>query len=289
MADVGPVHRLTPPGLGTTYEGHDPALLDTILPLVDYVETTPDSITHVVNGRAVLHEPSVRELEAAAARVHLLLHGIGLSIGSYDGWSERYLGFVDQLMARLPVAWHSEHLGYTRVDGENIGTMLALPRTEEMLDLVCERVRRIQQRYDKTFLLENIIHMLPEYPGDYTAAGFLNALVARTGCGLILDIYNLECDAHNHGFDVDAFLSELDLTPVRELHLACGAEFRGFLLDAHSQVTRPSTVALARQVIAAAGGSVRVVTFELLREAVPAVGYERIAGELGRLRAELCA
>ena len=209
MADIGPVHRLTPPGLGTTYEGHDPALLDTILPLVDYVETTPDSITHVVNGRAVLHEPSVRELEAAAARVHLLLHGIGLSIGSYEGWSERYLGFLDQLMARLPVAWHSEHLGYTRVDGENIGTMLALPRTEEMLDLVCERVRRIQQRYDKTFLLENIIHMLPEYPGDYTAAGFLNALVARTGCGLILDIYNLECDAHNHGFDVDAFLSEL--------------------------------------------------------------------------------
>ena len=288
MADIGPVRRSTPPGLGTTYEGHDPALLDTILPLVDFVETTPDSITHVVHGHAVLHEPSVRELETASLRVRLLLHGIGLSIGSYDGWSERYIGFLDQLMARLPVAWHSEHLGYTRVDGENIGTMLALPRTEEMLDLVCERVGRIQRRYDKTFLLENIIHMLPEYPGDYTAAGFLNALVARTGCGLILDIYNLECDAHNHGFDVERFLSELDLAPVRELHLACGAEFRGFLLDAHSQVTRPSTVSLARQVIAAAGG-VEVVTFELLREAVPALGYDRIAGELARLRAELCA
>lgn len=289
MADIGPVHRLTPPGQGTTYEGHDPALLDTILPLVDYVETTPDSITHVVNGRPRLHEPSVRELEVAGARVQLLLHRIGLSIGSYDGWSERYLGFLDQLMARLPVAWHSEHLGYTRVDGENVGTMLALPRTEEMLDLVCERVHRIQRRYDKTFLLENIIHMLPEYPGDYTAGGVSQC--AGRAYRLRADPRHLQpgMRAHNQGFDVDAFLSELDLTPVRELHLACGGEFRGFLLDAHSQVTRRSTVALARQVIAAAGGSVRVVTFELLREAVPAVGYERIAGELARLRTELCA
>ena len=260
-----------------------------VLPLVDCVETTPDSITHIVNGRAILHEPSVRELEAAGAHTRLLLHGIGLSIGSFEGWSERYLGFLDQLMVRLPVTWHSEHLGYTRVNGENIGTMLALPRTTEVLDLVCERVARIQHRYEKMFLLENIIHMLPEYPGEHSAAGFLNELVRRTGCGLILDIYNLECDAHNHGFDIDTFLSELDLTSVREIHVACGAEFRGFLLDAHSEVTRPSTVALARQVIEAAAGGIEVVIFELLREAVPAVGYERIAGELGRLRTELCS
>jgi uncharacterized protein len=278
--------RPAPPGLATTYEGHDAALLAAIVPLVDYIETTPDSITHVVDGRAVLHEQTVAEL--ASTGIDVLIHGVGLSIGSFDGWSERYLGFVDELMRRLPVAWHSEHLGYTRVDGANIGTMLAVPRTEEALDLVARRIGMIQERYAAPFLIENIVHMLPDYPGDYSAAGFLNALAARTGCGLILDVYNLECDASNLGFDIDAFLAELDLAAVREMHVACGSELHGFLLDAHSQVTRPSTVDLARQVIAAAGGGIRVVTFELLREAVPGLGHARIAAELERLRAELC-
>jgi uncharacterized protein (UPF0276 family) len=288
-APAGAQDQQYAPGLGTTYEGHDPALLNTILPLVDYIETTPDSITHVVQGRAILHEPTVQELARAADRVSLLLHGIGLSIGSCEGWSDRYIGFLDELIGRLPILWHSEHIGYTRVNGENIGTMLAMPRTGEALDLLCDRVSRIQARYDKPFLLENIIHMLPEYPGEYTAAEFLNELTARTGCGLILDVYNLECDERNHDFDVEGFLADLNLAAVREIHVACGSELDGFLLDAHSKVTRPSTLALARQVIRAARGSVQVVTYELLREAVQAVGHAGIAEELLRLRGELCS
>lgn len=277
-----------PPGLGTTYLGHDPALLECVLPLVDYVETTPDSITHIVKGEVVLHEPTIREFAALGGGPKVLVHGIGLSIGSHDGWSVRYLSLLDQFLARVPVAWHSEHIGYTTVDGRNLGTMLALPRTEEVVEMLCSRVTEIQQRYKQPFLLENIIHMLPDYPGGYTHAAFLNALVERTGCGLILDVYNLECDAHNHGFDIDAFLSDLNLGGVREIHVACGSEFRGFLLDAHSQTTRESTIGLAKRVISAAHGGIQVVTFELLREAIPALGHKRIADELRRLREELC-
>src|SRR5205823_101733 len=99
------------------------------------------------------------------------------------------------------------------------------------LDMVCARVQALQERYPVPFLLENIVHILPDHPAEYTDAAFLNALTARTGCNLILDIYNLECDAHNTGFDIPAFLDELDLSAVRELHLACGVEYRGLLLD----------------------------------------------------------
>src|SRR6266702_2963915 len=100
--------------------------------------------------------------------------------------------------------------------------MLALPRTEYALDMVCERVCAIQDRYGMPFLLENIVHVLPDFPGEYSNAAFLNELTARTGCGLLVDVYNLQCDAHNHGLDVSAFLAELDFTKVREIHVACG-------------------------------------------------------------------
>lgn len=272
------------PGLGTTYLGHDPALLERVLPLVEYVETTPDSIARVENHAAALHPGSLAELKSIGDAAQVIVHGIGLSIGSHEGCSERYLRLLDELLRQVDVAWHSEHLGYTIVDGENIGTMLALPRTEEVLDMLCERIRAIQRRYPLPFLVENIVHMLPDYPGDYSEAGFLNALVERTGCGLLLDVYNLECDAHNHGFDIAGFLAELDIASVREVHVACGSHYRGLLLDAHSKVTRESTLELARSVVERAAGAVRAVTYELLREAVPTLGHDGVADELVRLR-----
>jgi uncharacterized protein (UPF0276 family) len=171
------------------------------------------------------------------------------------------------------------------VDGEHLGIMLAMPKTEEALDLVCERVRTMQERYRLPFLLENIVHVIPDFPGDYSDAGFLNALTERTGCGLILDVYNLECDAHNHGLNIPEFLDELDPTNVRELHVACGVEHNGFLLDVHSQLTRESTVDLAQYATKQLTTNAEVVVYEFMPEAVPGLGHAAIAEELRRLRA----
>lgn len=260
--------------------------MERVLPLVDYVEITPDSLADFREEQPEMHNEAIRELQSIASDARLILHGVGLSIGTYAGYSEPYLHLVDQVMTGVDVTWHSEHLGYVNVDGRHLGTMLALPRTEQVLDMICERVSQIQARYGVPFLLENIVHVLPDYGGDYSDAGFLNALTKRTGCGLILDVYNLECDAHNHGFNIPQFLAELDLTAVREIHLAGGAIHRGFKLDVHSRLTQDSTIALAREVLAA-GRHVETVTYELLPEAVPKLGYDAIATELQRLRKEL--
>jgi uncharacterized protein len=273
--------------IGATYEGRDPGLLERMLPHVDFVEVTLETIAEVRNDEVVLDDEVMAELKDMATAVEVIVHGVSLSIGSHDGWAPTYLRLLDSFLEQVDVAWHSEHLGYTRVDGEHLGIMLAMPKTEEALDMLCERVRRIQERYALPFLLENIVHVVPDCPGDYSDAGFLNALAQRTGCGLILDTYNLECDAHNHGFDIPRFLAELDASKVRELHVACGVEHNGFLLDVHSQLTRHSTVELARDVVARAAGSAQVVVYEFMPEAVPRLGHEAIAGELARLRASL--
>jgi len=119
--------------------------------------------------------------------------------------------------------------------------------------------------------------------GGGSSYGFLNALAKRTGCGFILDVYNLECDAYNHGFDIQQFLSELEMTHVREVHLAGGVIHRGLKIDVHSRITQDSTIALARQVIAMAP-NVETITYELLPEALPRMGYDGLVTELKRLR-----
>jgi uncharacterized protein len=273
------------PALATTYEGMSSDLFQQILPLIDYLEIAPDSIARIQNGHAVLRPELLDQIASAIPQTGVLVHGIGLSIGTADGWNDSYVHLLDEFFTRFTPRWHSEHLGYTTVDGENLGTMLALPRTEETLDLLCNRIQILQERYRVPFLVEHIIHLLPDAPAEYTPAAFLNAVTARTGCGLILDVYNLECDAHNFGFDIPSFLDELNLDPVREMHLAGGYEHHGFQLDIHSRPTADSTIALAHEILDRCP-NLEVVTWELLKEAVPALGAANICAELSRIRAE---
>ena len=271
------------PSLAATYEGDDVVLLERILPLIDVIEISPDAIARSDAKHASLRREVLDEFAAVRKRVEFIVHGVGLSIGSFDHWQEDYLRLLDELFLHCELKWHSEHLACTVVAGENVGTMFALPRTEEALDLVCERVRRIQERYRVPFLLEHVTHLLPDAPAEFTPAGFLNAITSRTGCGLILDAYNLECDALNQGLDVQSFLQELDLAPVRELHLAGGVEHNGFCLDIHSRRSRDTTLALGLEIIRKAPG-LRVVTFEFLKEAVTLMGHDGICAELRRVR-----
>jgi uncharacterized protein (UPF0276 family) len=271
--------------IGVTYEGRDPRLLERMLPLVDYIEVTLETIAEVHDPKISLNNEIMWELKNIGKAAQIIVHGVGLSIGSHEGWSPTYLQLLEDFLEQVDVAWHSEHLGYTKVDGQHLGIMLAMPKTEEALDMVCERVSAMQQRYQLPFLLENIVHVIPDCPGDYSDAGFLNALTERTGCGLILDVYNLECDAHNHGFDIPAFLNELQPRNIRELHVACGVEHNGFLLDVHSQLPRSSTIELAQHVVRQSAGSAQVVVYEFMPEAVPGLGHDAIIDELGRLHA----
>jgi uncharacterized protein (UPF0276 family) len=270
-------------GLATTYEGSDPRLLERICPLVDYLEISPDSISEMTSDGPRLNAAILRELETVAQEKSFLVHGVGLSIASASGYSQDYIRLLDELFSRLPIAWHSEHLAYTMVEDEQLGTMLPPPRTQEALDMLCERVRFLRSRYKVPFLLEKVVRFLPEYPGDYSEAEFLNTLCRQTGCGLLLDVYNLECDQKNFDFNIEQFLSELDLRNVVEMHLAGGVEYGGFQVDVHTHVTQESTLEIARDVLARAP-QVRAVTFEYLKEAVPRLGHDAICSELERLR-----
>jgi uncharacterized protein (UPF0276 family) len=273
-----------PSALGFSYTGRDPALLARVLPLVDVIEVAPDDLVWLEGDDIVLQPDIISDLQAIGADATIVVHGVGLSIGSFDGWCETYLRLLGDLMARVDIAWHSEHLGYTTVEGEFLGTMLPLPRTTEALDMVGERVVRLRERLGLPFLVENVVGLLPDPGGTMSEAGFLNTLTREAGCGLLLDVYNLQCDEANHALDVDAFLSELDLDAVGEVHVANGVKRRGFQLDVHSGLTAESTIALAHRALASGAP---LLTYELLPQAVPILGYGAIEDELTRLRSAL--
>ena len=271
--------------IGTTYEGGRPEFLEKLLPIVDFLELSPDALATSYKGVARINPAKLTELRKIAGKIDFLVHGVGLSIGSFEGFSQNYLRLLDELCENIPLKWHSEHLAYMVVDGVNLGTMITLPRTDETLDMICQRVDAIQARYKIPFLLENVVSLIPEYHSDYSHAAFLNKICDKTGSGLILDIYNLECDAYNHGLDIHSFLEELNCNYIKEFHLASGFMDSGFMTDIHAGLTSDSTIELARHVIKTyQPENLEAITYELLDEFVERVGQEVIIDELEKLK-----
>jgi uncharacterized protein len=267
-----------PAVVGATYHQGESALLEAILPHVGGLEVTPDAL--VLSGEEGALDPiATAELRTVAADVDIVVHGIGLSIASHDHWWDSYIHCLDQFLSAVPVKWHSEHLGYTRVNGEFLGTMLPAPRSQEMLELLVDRIALIQARYGLPFLLENVVGLLPDYPGEHSDVHFLNSLVDITGCGLLLDVYNLRCDEANRGFEIQSFIDNLRLDAVVELHIAGGVQYGGFTLDVHSRVPQDATLQLAAE-LAGRCPNLRLVTYEFLGEAVAPLGTSSILGSL---------
>jgi uncharacterized protein (UPF0276 family) len=64
---------------------------------------------------------------------------------------------------------------------------------------------------------------------------FLDAMCARTGCELLLDVNNIFVSASNHGFDPLAYLAGIPAQRVRQIHLAGHSQGRELLIDTHDK------------------------------------------------------
>jgi uncharacterized protein (UPF0276 family) len=178
-----------------------------------------------------------RLLEKLRAHYPLSLHGVGLSLGSTDALDRTHLDNLRRTVRRFEPALVSEHLSWGSVQGTHFNDLLPMPYTVEALVHLAARVREVQDFLGRTLLIENVSSYLEFRCSTMTEWEFLAELVARSGCGILLDINNIYVSARNHGFDACDYLARVPAAAVGELHLAGHAvnrfEGREILIDTH--------------------------------------------------------
>ena len=154
----------------------------------------------------------------------LSLHAVGLSLGSADGIDATHLQRLVQLERQLAPGLVSDHLSWSRVGGVQLPDLLPLPYTEDTLTVIAANVERVQQALGRQLLVENPSSYLQFAHNTLGEAEFLAALVQRSGCGVLLDVNNIEVSARNRGgnpgAELDAYLYELPADAIGEIHLA---------------------------------------------------------------------
>lgn len=162
----------------------------------------------------------VEALERLRQIYPLSVHGVGLSLGSAQGLDRDHLERLRKVCERFQPDLVSEHLAWSVADGAYLNDLLPLRYDEEALVIVARNVATVQETLKRRVLIENLSAYVAFADSSMNEAEFLAELVARTGCGLLLDVNNVQVSAHNLQYDAKAFIDALPADSIGEIHLA---------------------------------------------------------------------
>lgn len=190
-----------------------------------------------------------RVLAQAAARWPLVVHGLGLSLGDPVPLDDAYCTALATLLARVNAPWFSDHLSVSGGHGVAYHDLLPLTFTESALTLVVEKIQAVAARFNVPFIIENPTYYLDYAAREMSEVEFINEVLRRADCGLLLDVNNVYVNSVNHKFDAYAYLDAIAPGRVMQMHLAGHQRQGDLLLDTHGTAIGAEVMALYQHAV----------------------------------------
>jgi len=163
----------------------------------------------------------------------IVMHGVGMSIGSTDPLNLDYLKKLKKLADFLDPPWLSDHLCWTGVQGKNTHDLLPVPYTKEVLRHITGRIRQAQDVLERHILFENPSTYLEFIDSQMPEWEFLACLAEQADCGLLLDVNNVYVSAFNHGYDAKRYIDAISRERIAQIHLAGHKNYGAYIIDTH--------------------------------------------------------
>jgi uncharacterized protein (UPF0276 family) len=185
-----------------------------------------------------------------ATKIPLIPHGVNLSIGTAPEklgrpcFDEYLLKEMEELFQEIKPPWFSDHLSCTRINGFYLQELIPIPYTEEMVTIVADNIKYLEDRFQLSFLFENPSYYTKFAANHLSEIEFINAILEKADCGLLLDVNNIYVNQENHqSYQAKDFIDELDLEKVVQVHIAGHLEDysswlnpeKKFILDTHGE------------------------------------------------------
>lgn len=237
------MHASMGAGLGLKTE-HLAQAIDAVAPGL-WFEAHPEN--YMVDGG-----PRLEALDTVASRHPLSLHGVSLSLAADTPPDAIHLSRLRRLVDRVRPALVSEHLAWSQWRGRYTPDLLPFPRSHAALARIADNIARTQDALGRAISIENPSHYLLLDGHDFDEPSFFGELVARTGCGLLLDLNNVFVSSHNLGMNPRDYLDTFPMQAVTEIHLAGHAPDPllggSLLIDSHDAPVADAVWSLYRTV-----------------------------------------
>lgn len=204
------------------------------------VETWPDLGFFEIHAENYMVDggPFHHYLARIRGNYPLSIHGVGLSIGGETALDLTHLDKLTALIDRYSPQSFSEHLAWASHGEVFLNDLLPVPYNAQTLQRVCDHIDQVQSHLKRRMLLENPATYVEFASSTIAETEFINEVLRRTGCGLLLDVNNVYVSCINHHRDPYATILALRHQSVGEIHLAGFAQEQdatgdALLIDSH--------------------------------------------------------
>lgn len=188
---------------------------------------------------------ALQSLIAIRKNFPISLHSVGNSLGSSQKLDLKHLQKLKKLTETIEPFLISDHISWSRIDGNHLNDLLPLPYTKAALKAIVSNVSQMQDFLKRQILVENPSAYLAFKNQEMDEAEFINTLAKEAGCGLLLDVNNIFVSAQNCSqFDPATYIKKLNKKIVKEIHLAGhsesqifdGKKYKKILIDTHNNL-----------------------------------------------------
>jgi len=167
----------------------------------------------------------------------IIIHSVSLSLMSLEPLKKDYFKKILNVAKKLSnVISFSDHLCMTELNGSDVGQLTSSIYNNETLQVCTEKILEIQNLTGQAFAIENIAHPFFIPGQSYTETEFINKLITKTGCRIILDLNNLYTNSVNFSIDPKKWLQHINCDDIDSIHLAGGfIDSEGILQDGHCE------------------------------------------------------
>jgi len=185
-------------GIGLRIPHYDHILTEK--PVVDWFEIISEN--YMIDAGRPLHV-----LDSILEQYRVVQHGVSMYFGSAQPADREHLNRLKALVKRTGTPWLSDHLCWGSVDGTYSHDLLPLPYTWEAVGKTAARIREVQD--------------------------FLQEVVERADCGILLDVNNIYVSSFNHDFDPMNYVNAVPAERVAQIHIAGHSRYEKYILDTH--------------------------------------------------------
>jgi uncharacterized protein (UPF0276 family) len=195
-------------------------------PVVDWFEIISEN--YMVDGGRPL-----RILDDILDQYRVVQHGVSMYFGSAQPLSREHLERLKTLVKRTKTPWLSDHLCWGSVDGSYSHDLLPIPYTFEAVRVTAERIRQAQDFLEVPIAVENVSSYAEFHESQMTEWEFLNEVVEKADCGILLDVNNIYVSSQNHTFNPFDYVNSVPAERVAQIHVAGHSKFEKYILDTH--------------------------------------------------------
>ena len=195
-------------------------------PVVDWFEIISENF--MIDGGRPLHI-----LDQILQQYKVVQHGVSMYFGSADKIDREHLRRLKRLVKRTNTPWLSDHLCWGSVDGRYTHDLLPMPYTFEAAKLTAQKIRDVRDFLEIPIAVENVSSYAEYHVSEMTEWEFLNEVVERADCGILLDVNNIYVSSRNHNFDPLTYINSVPADRVAQIHIAGHSKFQKYILDTH--------------------------------------------------------